>query len=349
MQATLTIDLGAIVANWTALDGLSAATVETAAVVKADAYGLGIGKVAPALARAGARTFFVAQTEEGVDLRAILGPEPEIYVFGGLMPGDGPMMQEAKLIPCLNSLAQTADFTSIMDSDVPYALQMDSGMNRLGEEPANIAELRDLLRDRPRPRLVMSHLACADTPDHPQNRAQHSTFANIRAALPAERYSLAATGGTLMGPDYHHDMTRPGIGLYGGLPFAAARPAVTLSLPVIQTREIAPGESVGYGASWTAQRPSRIATVSSGYADGLIRATGNGTVDLYAGDTPCPLVGRVSMDLLTVDVTDLPQVPETLDILNTHQTVDHLAEAAGTIGYEFLTSLGNRYARTVMP
>ncbi|MEL6680159.1 MAG: alanine racemase [Pseudomonadota bacterium] len=347
MRASLTVDLGAIVANWRALDAMTAPAVETAAVVKADAYGLGAARVAPALHAAGARSFFVAQTEEGAELRAILGPDPDIYVFGGLMPGDAPAHRAERLIPCLNSVEQARDFAASLPIEAPCAVQVDTGMNRLGEEPGRLPHLREVLAGRPRPRLILSHLACADAPDHPQNAAQLSAFTAARTALPADRYSLAATGGTLMEARFHGDLTRPGIGLYGGAPYADAKPVVTLALPVIQTREVAAGETVGYGASWTATRPSRIATVSAGYADGLIRAAGNGPVSLYHADgTACPLVGRISMDLITVDVTDLTAPTKTLEVLNAHQTVDTLAGAAGTIGYEILTSLGARYART---
>ncbi|RED13053.1 alanine racemase [Pontivivens insulae] len=331
MQAKLTIDLAAIVANWRAL----ARTEETAAVVKADAYGLGLAPVAKALAKAGARTFFVAQTEEGVALRNVLGPGAEIFVFGGLMAGDEAAFRDFELVPCLNSIEQAQRFAVAPTGR--YALQLDTGMNRLGLEPADLGHLPDLGS----PVLTMSHLACADEPDHPQNAAQLSCFQEIAGT---GRRSLAATGGTLLGADYHFEMTRPGIGLYGGLPFAAAQPVVTLSLPVIQIREVAAGEAVGYGASYVADRPRRIATLSAGYADGLIRAMSGGAT-LWAGDTPCPLAGRVSMDLLTVDVTEAG-APEWLDILGPHQGVDALADAAGTIGYEVLTSLGGRYARS---
>ena len=165
----------------------------------------------------------------------------------------------------------------------------------------------------------------------------------MSATLPAPK-SLSATGGILLGADYHMNLTRPGIGLYGGDPFQATQPVVTLALPVIQTRLVEVGESVGYGASWIATRPSVIATVAAGYADGLIRAM-SGKAMLYDGDIACPIVGRVSMDLITVDVTDLAEIPEALEILNATQTVDILASAAGTIGYEILTSLGGRYER----
>ena len=342
-RARLTVDLDAIVANWRALDALSAPSVETAAVVKADAYGLGAAAVGPALARAGARSFFVAIAEEGARLRAALGPGPAIHVFAGLMPGDADLVRGHDLVPCLNSAAQMAAFAEALPGR-PCALQLDSGMNRLGLEPAELAAAAHLV-PRLAPILAISHLACADEPEQPMNEAQPRAFAAAAALLPGVRLSLSATGGTLLGPDYHLGLVRPGIGLYGGLPFADARPVVTLALPVIQVRDVAAGEAVGYGAAWVAARPSRIATVAAGYADGLPRALGGRGLALFAGDTPCPIVGRVSMDLITADVTDLRAVPDTLDILNERQTVDALAAAAGTIGYEILTSLGPRYDR----
>jgi alanine racemase len=317
--------------------------VETAAVVKADAYGLGAAVVGPALARAGARSFFVAIAEEGAALREALGPGPTIHVFAGLMPGDAELVRAFDLIPCLNSAAQMQAFAEACPG-LPCALQLDSGMNRLGLELAELAAAADLL-PRLAPVLAISHLACADEPEQPMNAEQPRAFAAATAALPGARLSLSATGGTLLGPDFHFGLTRPGIGLYGGLPFADARPVVSLALPVIQVRDVAPGEAVGYGAAWVAERPSRIATVAAGYADGLPRALGGKGLALWAGDLPCPIVGRVSMDLITADVTDLAEMPDALDILNDQQTIDALAAAAGTIGYEILTSLGGRYDR----
>lgn len=341
-RARLTIDLDAIKRNWSALDALSAETCETAAVIKADAYGLGVAKVAPALRDAGARSFFVALAEEGVVARAALGPEPDIFVFSGYMTGDRVAVQEAALIPCLNSREQVRQFRSDCPA-MPFALQVDSGMNRLGLEPADLAlVLIDLMGHQPQ--LVMSHLACADTPQAMQNQVQAAAFQTVTLPLLTTRRSLAATGGTVMGAGFHFDLTRPGIGLYGGLPFADAEPVVSLSLPVIQSRTVLPGEFVGYGATYTATEPRRIATVAAGYADGLMRAIGD-RAKLYCGDTPCAMVGRVSMDLITVDVTGLQDAPQTLDMLGPHQGIDALAETAGTIGYEILTSLGDRYAR----
>ncbi|MFP4240096.1 MAG: alanine racemase [Rhodosalinus sp.] len=339
-EAELHIDLGALVANWRALSDRSAG--EAGAVVKADAYGLGLAPVAQALAEAGARRFFVALAEEGAALRAALGAGPEIFVFGGHMAGDAGLIRDAALVPLLNSPEQMARHLEAAPG-APFGIQLDSGMNRLGMEPADWAAVKGRALDLG-PRLVMSHLACADESGHPMNARQLATFRQMTDGIEAPR-SLGATGGVLMDPAYHFDLTRPGIGVYGGLPFAEARPVVTLRLPVIQTRQVAVGESVGYGMAWIAQKPTRIATVSGGYGDGLIRAMAPRLSFHHAG-TPCPVRGRISMDLIGVDVTALPEPPETLELLGAHQRVDDLAEAAGTIGYEILTSLANgRYAR----
>lgn len=336
----LTIDLTAIVANWRALDALTGC--ETGAVVKADAYGLGAGEVARALARAGARKFFVAAAEEGAAVRRAVGSGPLVCVFSGHMAGDSSMIRDHDLTPMINSIDQMLRHVEATPHH-SFGIQLDTGMNRLGIEPAEWAALRDIALSQ-MPVLIMSHLACADEPDHPMNARQLKVFRELTTGMDVHR-SLSATGGILLGPDYHFDLTRPGIGLYGGLPFADARPVVRLDLPVIQMRDLQPGETVGYGNAFVAKRRTRIATVAAGYADGLIRAIGpNGW--LHHGDTACPIAGRVSMDLITVDVTGLAGEPESLAILGPRQGVDDLAEAAGTIGYEILTSLGRRYARS---
>ncbi len=328
--------------NWRALDALSAAQVETAAVVKADGYGTGVGKAARALQAAGARTFFVAAAEEGVALRQAIGPSPEICVFGGHMAGDTEMIGDMHLTPMLNSLEQTTRHFESLPGH-PFGVQLDTGMNRLGLEPAEWEAARQIVMQAG-PRLVMSHLACADEPDHPMNAQQLACFRDMTDGLEVRR-SLSATGGILLGSDYHFDLTRPGIGVYGGRPFEEAKPVAHISCPVIQVRDVTEGETVGYGNTWTAEGPARIATVSAGYADGILRAISNKAV-LFSGTVPCPLVGRVSMDLITVDVTHLDHTPRHLDLLCEHQTVDDLADIADTIGYEILTSLGARYART---
>lgn len=338
---TLTIDLDALAENWAALDKASGASVETGAVVKAGGYGLGAAKVARALANAGARKFFVAVAEEGAELRAVLGRGPEIHVFGGHMPGDTDMIGDLDLIPMLNSVEQITRHFEALD-DAPFGIQLDSGMNRLGMEMAEWAAVADIVLTAG-PRLIMSHMACADEPDNPHNEKQLENFRAMTDGTGVPR-SLAATGGILMRPDFHFDVTRPGIGLYGGLPFEDAKPVAHLSLPVIQTREVEQGEIVGYGATWVADDPCIVATVAAGYGDGLIRAMGN-RGHLFFEGTPCPIVGRVSMDLITVDVTHLHTRPAALDILGRDQTVDDVADAAGTIGYEILTALGDRYKR----
>ncbi|RUS59982.1 alanine racemase [Pseudorhodobacter sp. E13] len=339
--ATLSIDLDAIAANWRALDRLSAPDCQTAAVVKANAYGLGAGRVARALAQAGARRFFVACAEEGAAVRQALGAGPQISVFSGHMAGDTDMINDLDLTPMLNSVEQITRHLEALPGH-PFGIQLDSGMNRLGMEAAEWEAVASFVLEAG-PELLMSHLACADDPAHEMNAAQLAEFHALTDGTDVPR-SLAATGGILLGRDYHFDLTRPGIGLYGGLPFEEATPTVALSLPVIQLRDLAIGEIVGYGCTWVAEAPSQIATVSGGYADGLLRSLSNRAV-LWAGDVPCPIVGRVSMDLITVDVSHLEQAPRKLDILGPHQSIDDLAAAGDTIGYEILTGLGARYMR----
>ena len=330
-----------MVANWRALDRLSGPGVETAAVVKADGYGLGAVEVTRALAAAGARTFFVAQAAEGAALRAALGGCGVVALFEGHAAGEAALIRDADLTPLINAPEQWARHAEALPNH-PFGVQLDTGMNRLGLEPADWAGLRDRILAAG-PAMVISHLACADEPGHPMNGVQLAAFRSMTEGAAAPR-SLAATGGTLLGPAYRFDLVRPGIGLYGGRPFEDAAPVAFLDVPVIQSRWVAPGETVGYGAAWRAGRPTRVATLSAGYADGLIRAMG-GLTWAWAGETPCPVIGRVSMDLLTVDVTALDAVPPAFQILGAHQGVDDLAEAAGTIGYEILTALGRRYER----
>jgi alanine racemase len=340
-NATLTIDLDAIAANWRALDRLTGVGTQTAAVVKADAYGLGLTRVARALAQAGARRFFVAYADEGAALRQTLGPGPQIAILSGHMSGDTEMIHDLDLTPMLNSLEQITRHLEALPGHA-FGVQLDTGMNRLGVEMLEWQAVAPILVEAG-PVLLMSHLACADEPDHPLNLAQLDQFHEMTDGTGIPR-SFAATGGILLGPKYHFDLTRPGVGLYGGRPFQTAARVVTLSLPVIQTRTVEQGESVGYGCTWTAEAPALIATVAAGYADGLPRTLSNSAM-LWDNDTPCPLIGRVSMDLITVDITHLPEVPRTLDILGPQQTVDELADFAGTIGYDILTGIGPRYSR----
>jgi alanine racemase len=338
---TLTIDLDAVAANWRALDAMSDSGVQTAAVVKANAYGLGAARIARALAQAGARRFFVAVAEEGATIRQALGPGPQVCVLGGHMAGDTDMIADLDLTPILNSVDQITRHLEALPRQ-PFGIHLDTGMNRLGLQTAEWEAIAPIILEA-QPELILSHLVSSEDASDPRNAQQLALFNSLTDGLGVPR-SLANTGGVLLGRDYHFDLTRPGIGLYGGLPYAGALRTVGLALPVIQTRLIEPGEAVGYNATWIAEVPSTIATVSAGYADGLPRTLSNTGV-LWDADTPCPIVGRVSMDLITVDITHLPEVPRTLDILGPHQSADDLAEAAGTIGYELLTALGPRYVR----
>ena len=283
----------------------------------------------------------MALAEEGAALREALGPGPEICVFSGHMPGDTDMINDLSLVPMINNIDQMLRHVEALPG-APFGIQLDTGMNRLGMEPAEWAALRDIALAQ-NPVLVMSHLACADDAAHPMNARQLQAFREMTDGIDVPR-SLAATGGIHLGPDYHFDLTRPGVGLYGGLPFVDATPVVTLEVPVIQVRELEPGETVGYGNSFTASRPSRIATISAGYGDGILRGMGP-RASLMAGETRCPVAGRISMDLIGVDVTDAPELPDRLELLGQHQSIDTLAGWADTIGYEILTSLGARLSR----
>ena len=340
-HGTLHVDLEAVAANWTALDARSGLGTETAAVVKADGYGLGAVPVVRRLAQAGVRAFFVVSPEEGLELRRALGPEPRIYLLYGHMPGDGALIQRADLVPMVTSVAQLTAHLEALPRH-PFGIQLDTGMNRVGLKEAEWAAVADLALAAD-PVLLMSHLACADAPDDPMNAAQLAAFARMTDGCGVPR-SLAATGGILLGPDYHFDMTRPGIGLYGGLPHADAQPVVALDLPVVACFDVEAGETSGYGAAWAAPADTRLATVAGGYADGLRRSLAPG-MELMAGPVPCPVVGRISMDLMTVDIGHLDHDPDILTAIDPQRTPDVLAGHAGTIGYEILTSLGRRYGR----
>ena len=339
LTARLTVDLDAVVANWRALDALSAPECRTAAVVKGDGYGCGAGRVGTALTRAGVDTFFVAVPSEGAILRAAIGPSPVIYILGGYGEAEAADYAAHDLRPVLNSAEQARAWLG--GPNRRCAIQLDTGMNRLGMEAGEFASLGPLPETVD---FLMSHMGCADDPAHPVNAAQLAEFRRMTEGLGQPR-SLSATAGLLLGGDYHFDLTRMGIGLYGGWPFTDARPVVTVEAPIIQIRELTEGETVGYGASFVAERPTRIATISAGYADGLIRYLSLGATGFIRGE-PVPFAGRVSMDLITLDVTDCPcAAGDMVEILGPHQTIDDLATSAGTIGHEILTSLGKRYAR----
>lgn len=350
--ALLRIDLGAIAENWRML-ALRAAPGAVAGVVKANAYGLGAARVAPALYAAGCRHFFVAHILEGVALRAALGAGPMIAVLNGFAPGAD---QDAALVPVLNSLGDVLAHAAAGRSAgraQPALLHVDTGMARLGLDAGEQAQLMadhsllaglDLL-------YVMTHLACADEPGHPLNAEQAARFARACTGLPKFKRSFANSSGLFLGADYASDLARPGCALYGINPTPGVanpmRQVVRLEAPILQIRDIPSGASVGYGASFVTARPSRIATIAVGYADGYLRCLSGQGVAAYR-DMILPMVGRVSMDLITLDVTDAPGIAsgDTVQLIGgAAPSPDDLAARAGTIGYEILTSLGDRYRR----
>ncbi|MDG0987031.1 MAG: alanine racemase [Paracoccaceae bacterium] len=337
--ATATINLNAIRQNWQKLRSIS--SNDAAAVVKANAYGLGLAQVTKALYAEGARIFFVATVEEGAELRSILGKKPDIYVFSGHMVGDTELIKNYNLIPLINSIEQLSRHSKLL-REKKFGVQLDTGMNRLGMEPMEWESVKELTLSL-NPVLIMSHLACADDPNHKMNSKQLDIFLTLTNKININK-SLAATGGILLGPEYHFDLTRPGIGIYGCAPMQDCLPVLKIDIPVIQIRNIESGETVGYGNTWTSPCKKKIATISAGYADGLFRAIGK-KAKLYFEEISCPIVGRISMDLIGVDITSLKVDPVRLELINSQQTVDNIAEGAETIGYEFLTSLGNRYSR----
>jgi alanine racemase len=331
--ARLTVSPQAAAVNWKFFADRSAG--ETGAVVKADGYGLGANLIAPALAAAGAKTFFVATLGEALSLREQLGGGVVIYVFNGPAPGEGGAYVQAALIPVLNSPAQIG----LWDASLPHALHVDTGMNRLGLKPRELDAASGL-----KPLVVMSHLACASEPIHMKNAVQRKRFVEIAARFPDARKSLAASGGVLLGRDYTFDLTRPGIGLYGGGALDDGNPSLsvvaTLEAPILQVFDLPPGETVGYGATFTASRPIKAATVALGYADGWLRSL-SGKGYGHIGGVSCPLLGRVSMDLVTIDISAAPNAREgdLVEFLGPNAKLDDVAASAGAISYEVLTNL----------
>jgi alanine racemase len=355
----LTIDLAAIEANWLMLSSMTV-PVECAAVVKADAYGCGLEPVTRTLSRAGCRTFFVADVAEGRRVRAIT-PDATIYVLNGLMPGSAPAFANDYLRPVINSTTELAEwdaFVAINNWQGGAALHVDTGMNRLGvtvDEAVAIAPR--LLSENHGFTLLMSHLACAETPDHPLNDRQIRLFREIRLLYRGLASSLANSSGIFLGGTVFCDLVRPGVALYGVNPTPGKENpmhrVVGLKGRIIQVRTVKQGDTVGYGAAFAAARPSRVAIIAVGYADGFLRsaaaARGKSAAEVVITGRRCPLAGRVSMDLLAVDVTHLPEGtvrrgdPATL--IGDGVSIDDLAAAMGTIGYEVLTNLGHRYHR----
>ena len=360
-EGLLSIDLGAIGDNYEVLRRQLTAGSRCGAVVKADAYGLGMERVAPALYRRGCRDFFVATQAEGESLRALLGDEVAIVVLTGVRPGFEAACAEANLIPTLftpQQLRAWVDSCSESGVAAPCALKLDTGMTRLGmsEEEFDTLLADTGLLHSANVRMLMSHLACADEPQHPQNKLQLENFrragTRLRQLLPEVRLSLSNSSGIYLGQEYHFDVARPGCALYGVNPTPALSSpmsaVVELTLPVVQKRLVRQTCQVGYGATQTVGPGTWLAVARGGYADGMLRAQGGRGCGWACGQR-LPMVGRVSMDSATYDISGLAPADrdalEAIQVLNRHLTVDEVAQYAGTIGYEILTSLGSRYFR----
>ncbi|MGV3478970.1 MAG: alanine racemase [Sphingobium sp.] len=351
----LTVDLDAVRANFAAIAAHVAPAV-CAAVVKADAYGLGAPFVASALYREGCRSFFVAHLSEALTIARVLAPDSEIFVLNGLEPGYEPLCADRGFIPVLNAPEQVGAWRALAierGRALPAALQIDTGMSRLGMDLdcavrlANDAALTEQLSLR----LLMTHLACADTPDHPANADQLARFAAVRSLFPAVPASIANSAGAVLGDEYHFELVRAGLALFGTVSTgtgAVPRPAVRLDARVIQLRTIEPGEGVGYGLAHIASSPQRLATLGIGYADGWPRSL-SGCGAAWFKDVRLPIVGRVSMDCMTVDIGALPQDAlrhgDFVELIGPNQSAVEVADDAGTIDHEILARLGTRFQR----
>ncbi|MEO0412752.1 MAG: alanine racemase [Pseudomonadota bacterium] len=346
-QCYLTVSLPALVENWRMLAGLCPGAC--GATVKANAYGLGIERAAPALAQAGCETFFVATLDEALTLRSLL-PEHDVFVFSGVRADDIQTFLSASLVPVLNSAAEVQLWADHGQGKMS-ALHIDTGMSRLGCNRHDSAALAGdmALLERAGTAYVMTHLACADEPDHPTNIAQAKALKEITAAFAPLKTSFGNSGGVLNGPSFCGDLARPGIGLYGGNPRptmpAPLRPVVEWSAPILQCRTIEVGTPIGYGSRFIADRKMTVATIGAGYADGLPRISAD-HASVFINETRCKLLGRISMDSCVADITHLGVVPPSTPAqLLGHISLGELAQWAGTIDYEILTGIAARVER----
>ncbi len=352
----LTIDLGALARNYEKLSA-EVAPARAAAVVKADGYGLGADKVAAKLYGHGCRHFFVAQFVEAQRLRPLLARDAQVFVLNGLQPGNEIACAEGNIVPVINSLNQLRQWAVAAEHlkrRLPAVLQFDTGMSRLGVPPEERAALAELLKSCGMVEVlfIMSHLASADDAESEQNGDQLAEIGHIAEEFSEFDVCFANSGGIFLGDAYHGVLARPGIALYGGAPTAGRpnpmEPVVHLDVAVVQTRTVPAGARVGYSGAHVTSGETRLATIAAGYADGLLRSlSGKGSV--FCDGVRLPIVGRVSMDSITIDITALPEgrlsLGSLVEVIGPHQTLEDIAQDAGTISYEILTSLGNRYQR----
>lgn len=361
----LTIDLDAIAANWLLLKSKLGPRAECAATIKANAYGTGQTETATRLYAAGCQTFFVAVPTEAIALRRTL-PNAVIYALDGLLPGTAGHFAEHDVRPVLGSIEELQEWVELCKSagrGLDAAVHVDTGIHRLG---LSADEFSSALPDGSfmgpfKPSLVMSHLACGSDPAHPMNARQLSLFKDLTAGVPMIPRSLANSAGVLMGPEFHFDLVRPGISLFGGKAIDTRAnemsPVAKVEAKIMIVRDVPAGDTIGYGAAHTATKPLRNAVVAAGYADGLLRRAGStdeepGGFGMIGGHK-APILGRISMDMITLDVTDVPEHlvkrGAYVEMLGPDVAAADLAAYAQTIDYEYLTSLGRRFERVYAP
>ncbi|PCI55223.1 MAG: alanine racemase [Alphaproteobacteria bacterium] len=353
----LTIDIAALMRNYKTLDAMSAASCETAVSVKADAYGLGARDVVSALSEEGARRFFVATLDEAITVRNVL-PQADIHILNGFMDDARDVYRAHNLSPVLNSLSEIElyrSFSHDCEEALPAIIHFDTGMNRLGlvsDEARILCDDLSLL-DGIDLQFIMSHFSSSEEEENPINTAQYKRFKDLTLYFKGVKQSLCNSGGVFLSQEYHLDMTRPGIALYGGCAVSkmeeVIRPVVSLSAPILQIHSVKKGEYAGYNETHCFDKDGHVAIISIGYADGVLRSLANNGA-LYWRDYKLPIRGRVSMDLLICDLSavplqDYPVVGDMVEVLGAHQSIDDLAKDAGTAAYEIITSLGARYKR----
>lgn len=342
MTATIKINLSNIKKNWIYLNKFTKKNTETSAVIKANAYGLGAHEIATALWEAGSRSFFVATTEEAIQLHKILPNNRKIYVLNGYDINHKKAFNELNLIPVLNSPDQLISYIED-NKNKGLCIQIDIGMKRLGFQLDQIYKHKDAIKNLNLD-LILGHLTTAINPENRVNKIQLEKFRELINHFPSSKKSLAASHGIFINNNYHYDLTRPGIALFGGIRNSNILDVINIELPVIQTHSLKPGEGIGYGLTYICKEKKRVATLAGGYADGLTINFSN-VGFLYYDKIPCPILGKVSMDLVTVDISHLNQVPDKLTFVGPNQSINDLSEIAKTISHEILINLGNRFSR----
>ena len=342
MSPELHINLANLQSNIRYFRGVIKRNVELSAVVKSDAYGLGITKLVPLIEGYGISRFFTATLSEAIKVRKC-SPHSEIFTLNGFDFLRADLYQEFNITPVLNSLPEAKKFVEIFHQSYKTALQLNTGMNRLGLTKETLLENINLVKSLPLT-LILSHLACADDRPNKENTAQRDLFLELCKNLPDIRKSISASHGTLLGSEFHFDMVRPGIGLYGGIKKDGLKQVIQIKVPVLQKFVVDKNMQVGYNFTFRAKNTMKVATLAMGYADGLPRTLSN-KGKLFCGSSSCPIIGRISMDLVTVDISSLPEVPEFLNVFSPEYQLDDLAKDCQTISHEVLVNLGERISR----